>query len=103
MCPGLSRWPERRTDFVALTLLLVAAAVVTALAIGDATAYIRGDWPTYFFPTYAFLGEQLRAFDIPGWNPYQLSGAPFAGDPESGWGYLPVMLVFALVPAVPAV
>jgi hypothetical protein len=52
---------------------------------------------------YGFLGEQLRAFNVPGWNPYQFSGAPFAGDPSSGWGYLPAMLIFALLPLMPAI
>jgi hypothetical protein len=71
--------------------------------IRDATAFIRGDWPTMFLPQYAFLGERLRVFDIPGWNPYQFSGAPFVGDPSYGWGYLPGMLAFTLLPALPAV
>jgi hypothetical protein len=76
---------------------------VTVLMAGDATAFIRGDWPTMFVPPYAFLGERLRAFDIPGWNPYQFSGAPFAGDPSSGWGYLPAMLAFTVLPPIPAI
>jgi hypothetical protein len=92
-----------KTDLVTLTLLLAMAVVVTALIIGDAAAYIRGDWPTMFLPPYAFLGEQIRVFNVPGWNPYQFSGAPFAGDPSSGWGYLPAMLVFALLPLMPAI
>ena len=90
-------------DLVALAILVAVAIAVTALMIGDAGAYIRGDWPTMFLPLYAFLGEQLRAFDVPGWNPYQFSGAPFAADPSSGWGYLPAMLVFALLPLLPAI
>jgi hypothetical protein len=32
------------------------------------------------------------------WNPHQFSGTPFAGDPESGWTYLPAMLWFTLLP-----
>jgi hypothetical protein len=86
-----------RADIASIALLLVAAVVVSALAIGDITAYIRGDWPTMFLPFYSFLGDRLSHFDIPGWNPYQFSGLPFAGDPSSGWGYLPAMLVFALL------
>jgi hypothetical protein len=62
-------------------------------------SFIRGDWPTFFFPHYTFLGERLRAFDIPAWNPHQFSGAPFAGDPESGWMYVPAMAIYALLPA----
>ncbi|MDQ4100237.1 MAG: YfhO family protein [Chloroflexota bacterium] len=52
----------------------------------------------FFWPMYAFLGDQLRAGNIPGWNPHQFAGAPFAADPESGWMYLPAMMVFGLLP-----
>ena len=62
----------------------------------------RGDSYLQFIPWYTFLGEQLRAGNIPGWNPHQFSGAPFAGDPQSGWMYLPSMGFFALFPSVPA-
>ena len=103
MIPVPSERSESRTDLVVLAILVTAASRVTALMIGDVAAYIRGDWPTMFLPLYAFLGERLRAFDIPGWNPYQFSGAPFAGDPSSGWGYLPAMVVFALLPLLPAI
>ncbi|HYH10806.1 MAG TPA: YfhO family protein, partial [Thermomicrobiales bacterium] len=59
---------------------------------------IGQDAATFFYPMYGFLGEQLRAGNIPGWNPYQFAGAPFAGDPESGWTYLPAMVFFTLLP-----
>lgn len=50
----------------------------------------------FFIPMYGFLGDRLREFDVPGWNPHVQSGAPFAGDPESGWMYFPAMAAFAL-------
>ncbi len=62
----------------------------------------RFDLFTFFLPWYTFLGERLRAFDVPGWNPHLFSGAPFAGDPESGWMYLPAMLLFSLLPTLAA-
>ena len=40
----------------------------------------------------------LRSGDIPAWNPSQFSGAPFAGDPLSGWTYLPAMILFTILP-----
>lgn len=88
-----------RRDGGPLALLALLAAAVSVRAIGDVMAFIRGDWPTMFFPIYSFLGERLRAFDIPGWNPYQFSGAPFIGDPSSGWLYLPAMAIYSLLPA----
>ena len=60
------------------------------------------DTATAFYPWYAFLGESLRSGHIPMWNPHQFAGTPFAADPESGWTYLPAMLLFTLLPLAPA-
>ncbi len=60
------------------------------------------DTVTQYWPWYAYLGERLRAFEIPMWNPYQFSGTPFAADPLSGWGYLPAMVLFTVLPMVAA-
>ncbi len=82
---------------------VAAAAVLTgliALVAWNRLAFdswlSRFDLSTFFLPWYAFLGERLRAFDVPGWNPHLFSGTPFAGDPESGWMYLPAMVVLPL-------
>ncbi len=80
-------------------LVLVGATVVGAwdvLRPGGTTVGL--DAVAFFWPMFSFLGERLRAGDIPGWNPHQFAGAPFAADPESGWTYLPAMILFALLP-----
>src|SRR4051794_32707561 len=59
----------------------------------------RLDILTFYLPWYEYLGSRLRTFDIPGWLPYTMSGVPFAGDPQSGWGYLPAMVSFAIAPS----
>lgn len=59
----------------------------------------RHDLLAFFIPWYGFLGDQLRAGHIPGWMPHLFSGAPFVGDPESGWMYFPAMLFFPLLQA----
>lgn len=59
---------------------------------------IGQDSATQFYPWYDYLGERLQAGEIPAWNPYQFGGAPFAGDPQSGWMYLPAMLFFTAFP-----
>ncbi len=56
------------------------------------------DSAVFFYPMYSFLGERLAAGDIPGWNPHQFSGVPFAADPQSGWMYWPAMLLFTFLP-----
>lgn len=75
----------------ALILLLDRELILGRLWLGMDTA-------TAFYPWYSFLGAQLRAGQIPSWNPYQFAGTPFAGDPESGWMYLPAMAFFSLLP-----
>lgn len=85
-----------------LAVLLLVVLVVSAAVFGNVATYIRGDWPTMFVPPYAFLGERLRALAVPGWNPYQFSGLPFAADPSSGWMYLPAMVIYTLLPPLPA-
>ena len=81
-----------------LAVLLLVVLLISAATFGNVAAYIRGDWPTMFVPPYAFLGERLRALSVPGWNPYQFSGLPFAADPSSGWMYLPAMVIYAVLP-----
>src|SRR5439155_17204589 len=65
------------------------------------------DLLAYWMPTYCHLGASLRQVDIglhvpslpiPEWNPFSMAGAPFAADPQSGWMYLPAMLVFGGLP-----
>jgi hypothetical protein len=90
---------HRLGDIVASVVLLAVSLAITLVIVVPVHSFIRGDWPAQFFPVYTFLGERLRAFDMPGWNPYQFSGAPFAGDPESGWMYVPAMAIYALLPA----
>jgi hypothetical protein len=89
-------------------MALLAIAAVTAVAAAQllySGTLIGQDSATQFYPWYDYLGERLRSGEIPGWNPYQFGGAPFAGDPQSGWMYLPAMLFFTALPlpqAVPA-
>lgn len=83
----------------------LAAAAFIALVIVSAEWYtlhgrtaIGLDASTFFYPMYSYLGERLRSGQIPAWNPYQYSGVPFAADPQSGWMYLPAMVLFAVLP-----
>ncbi|MBW3633296.1 MAG: hypothetical protein KY456_09735, partial [Chloroflexi bacterium] len=85
---------------------LAALSAMLTLIAGNRLVFdswlARFDIFTQFLPWYAYLGERLRALDAPGWNPHLFSGTPFAGDPLSGWAYLPAMLAFALFPAIAA-
>jgi hypothetical protein len=82
-----------------LVLLLVTTAVIVRNAHSDAWMS-RTDLLTAYIPSYAYLGEQLRQFNLPAWSPFQASGLPFAGDPQSGWMYFPAMVFYTfLAPA----
>jgi len=93
---------SRRADCLALGILLALTAVVMI------HRWIFDDWVSrhdllaFFIPWYGYLGDRLAAGDIPGWNPYLFGGSPFAGDPESGWMYLPAMLLFPFLYVVTA-
>ena len=75
---------------------LVVITFVASLVLFGGGVIIGQDSATQFYPWYSYLGERLSSFDVPGWNPYQFAGAPFAGDPQSGWMYFPAMVLFSL-------
>lgn len=89
-------------DVLGLAGVLLVTAILSwhRLWLENGLAYL--DVVTFYMPWYAHLGEAVRAFDIPGWNPYQFSGTPFAGDPQSGWWYFPAMAIFSILDPVPA-
>jgi len=92
----------RRADAVSLAILVVTILFgARDLMLNPVRAGL--DTLSFFWPVYAFLGEQLRTGNVPGWNPYQFSGVPFAADAESGWMYLPAMVIFTLMPLAVAI
>ena len=60
------------------------------------------DIMAFWLPRWSFLGDALRAGHVPTWLPNQFGGVPFASDPQSGWLYLPAMLLFSILPAARA-
>jgi len=88
---------ERHRDLAVGVLLFVFTLVVVRDLVGAGTV-VGKDTITQYYTWYSYLGERLRSGDIPGWNPHQFSGAPFAGDPLSGWTYLPAMILFTALP-----
>jgi Bacterial membrane protein YfhO len=88
---------QRHKNLAAGFLLLV----FTLIGVWDLVSggiLVGKDTVTQYYPWYSYLGERLRSGDIPAWNPYQFSGAPFAADPLSGWTYLPAMILFTILP-----
>src|SRR5580765_3654979 len=54
------------------------------------------DLLSFWLPRWCSMGTEVFAGHVPTWLPNQFGGVPFASDPQSGWAYLPVMLLFGL-------
>ena len=99
--PSLPRPSTVLSDALGLAAVLVVTVVATwPLVVGGTV--VGQDTAAFFYPVFVALGDRLVAGDVPGWNPHQFAGVPFAADPESGWMYLPAMLLFALLPVAAA-
>ncbi|MBS1615650.1 MAG: hypothetical protein JST06_05980 [Bacteroidetes bacterium] len=82
----------RLRDYTLLALLL--ALVFWPLSSFHHT--LRWDALEGYFPFRYFLSDSIRQGILPLWNPYQLGGYPFYGDPQSGFWY-PVAWLFGSV------
>jgi hypothetical protein len=91
-----------RHELTAVLAVLVVVGIASAYLLADGVL-IGQDAATQFYPWYGYLGEQLRSGYLPEWNPSQFAGAPFAADPQSGWMYVPAMLLFTLLPRAAAI
>jgi hypothetical protein len=49
----------------------------------------------FWLPRFGFLGDALTSGHIPLWNPNEMLGYRFAADPQSGWLYVPPMVLFS--------
>jgi hypothetical protein len=96
----VERVSPRSRDLIGLGALLIVVLAVLAVNFWSRYNLYRLDIVTFYIPWYEHLGERLRDLDIPGWMPYAMSGSPFAADPQSGWGYLPAMVIFTIAPSL---
>ncbi len=85
----------RREAIPLAILVLLALLLAWNRAVYDVWLG-RHDILAQWVPWNDLLGQLLRSGSLPGWNPYQFSGAPFAGDAQSGWMYFPTMIPFTL-------
>ncbi len=92
----------RLTDRIGLLALALVTLVASVQVFWGGTI-IGQDSATQFYPWYDYLGERLASGELPGWNPYQFGGVSFAADPQSGWMYLPAMVIFTLLPLATAI
>lgn len=62
-----------------------------------------GDLVSFLYPTWRFAARELAAGSLPLWNPHLYAGAPFIGDIQAGFLYLPNLILFLLWPEFPYV
>jgi Bacterial membrane protein YfhO len=94
----------------AIVLMLAGPVLIVGAVLTVMHSFLSGSHLTdqdtdilaLVLPTYCLMGKSLAAGHILSWNPYSLGGAPFAADPQSGWLYFPVMLLFSIFPCAKA-
>lgn len=77
---------------------IIAAGVLFALRGFAFHPLLTNDHPdilAFWLPRFSFLGRELSAGHIPLWNPNEMLGYRFAADPQSGWLYVPPMVLFS--------
>ena len=85
--------------FAVLTLCLFGNCLISP---GSVPSETDSDLRCQYLPWRQFAFDQLRAGRFPLWNPYQFSGTPFFGDPQSALLYPPNWLNFVLTPSAAA-
>ncbi len=77
--------------------LLIAVAVLATMWRTALGRIPNGDALTLWVPLWTYLGRTLHAGHLPLWQTNLMSGAPFASDAQSGWGYYEPMVLFTFL------
>ena len=86
-----------------LLIVAVLAIVLHDFIVGGRFSHLNPDVPSVFMLNHCFMGEQIKAGNVPSWNPLTMGGAPFAADPQSGWFYFAPMILNALLGCAAAI
>ncbi len=108
---GLTTWfywiARRRASASSIWRDLLAGGVLFGLALSFFWRMLSGDvfqpadggdLVSFLFPTYRFAAGELAQGRLPLWNPTLYGGAPFIGDIQAGFLYLPNLLLLLLAP-----
>ncbi len=81
----------------AIALVFIATTLIFFQAQFFGAAYFWEDFADYVYPAQVFAAKFLHAGELPFWNPYTFSGAPFLADVAVGFFYPPNMLLALFV------
>src|SRR2546421_995156 len=98
---GVAQPPwRRRAIALAGPVAIVGAVLVVmhAVWLSGLLSYQHVDVLSMWLPTHCFLGKTLASGHVPAYDPHVMAGVPFASDPQSGWMYLPAMLLYSALP-----
>jgi membrane protein YfhO len=87
----------RRSAPVAGPILIIGAVLIVLRNFAFRDLLTVADVRTVYLPWYCYLGKSIAAGHIPTWNPFSMAGVPFVAAPESGWGYMPPMVLFTVL------
>jgi hypothetical protein len=92
---GASRMPPPIPSWAGPALIVGAVlAVMHGFWLGAKLTNQQVDLLGAWLPWHCHMGKSLIHGDLPTWLPHQFAGAPFASDPQKGWLYLPVMVLY---------
>ena len=66
---------------------------VRGFAFSNLLTNQQPDILSFWLPRSCLMARALSDGHVPLWNPFEMLGAPFAADPQSGWLYAPQMLL----------
>ncbi|MEX0988727.1 MAG: YfhO family protein [Actinomycetota bacterium] len=97
--------PEARDRLRRVALAAAGPALIVVLTVFAMRAFVfdtaltnqHSDILSFILPRLSFLGRSLAEGHVPLWNPFHFAGAPYVADPQSGWLYLPPMLLFSML------
>ena len=94
----MAAWtPRAAWSIEAAGPLLIAVAVLATMWRTALGRIPNGDALTLWVPLWTYLGRTLHAGHLPLWQTNLMSGAPFASDAQSGWGYYEPMVLFTFL------
>ena len=90
--------PLIRTALAVLSLAFLCVIVFTPALLDRerSLSHISGDTSQFFFAMRDFGASEIRAGRLPLWNPYLMSGTPFAGNFQSALFYPPNAICLVL-------